>query len=149
MSAVPGAAHPDAEGPAATAIDLRTDRFPRASAICRLSLTGGDTFSWTRAGLIDLVTQQNERRPCERLATHSVRLCPNFEGTPKPMINPSSVGIDVMRFELSARDMATLEQMDEDIAKAAVNGGRWGGASSEARGEAVESPQAQERGSRD
>ncbi len=45
--------------------------------------------------------------------------------------------------------MATLDQMDEDIAKAAANGGRWGGISPEALSEAVESPQAHDLGSFD
>ena len=67
----------------------------------------------------------------------------------KPMIEPAPVGIEVIRFKLSARDMAILEQMDEDIARAAVNGGRWGGGSPEAFSEAVESPQAHDLGSFD
>ena len=67
----------------------------------------------------------------------------------KPMIEDAPVNLGAALGALRRRDEAILEQMDEDIAKAAVNGGRWGGVSPEALSEAVESPQAHDLGSFD
>ena len=67
----------------------------------------------------------------------------------RPMIEDVPVNLGAALGALRRRDEAILEQMDEDIAKAAVNGGRWGGVSPGALSEAVESPQAHDRGSFD